>query len=279
MTSLVNIFKYTLFFLLAAFTIFWVWLYISPVEFDESYFDNFSNSYGIIALISSFIGFKVYRKWGGTKSILGLSILFFSIGLLFQFLGQMSYSYYRIVNGVEVAYPSFGEIFYFGSIPLYIYASWKLIASLGGKKLIKTNRLQLLYLILISIVMLSFGYFLTLNNYEITDYGGLIKTIVGTILDYLYPITQAILVSLAIFSYFLARRANGGMLKTPIILTVIAMYAQYMADTIYTYRVIQGTYYGGDYTDMIYILSYFLLGLAFLKFNSVHSSLLNGGSK
>lgn len=249
------------------------------MDLPEQYYDTFSDSYGIIALLCAGLGFITYKKWGGFKSVLGSALAFFSLGLLFQFLGQMSYAYYRIVNGVEVAYPSFGEFFYFGSVPFYIYAIWQLIVSLGGKKVLRTNISQLLFLVIISVFVFLLDYYLILYGYEVTDYGGPLKTQIGTILDYAYPITQATLMSMAIFAYFLARKANGGMLQVPVMFTVFAMYLQYLGDTLYTYRVIHETYYGGDYTDMLYIGSYFLLGIAFIKFRFVQKSLINGRSK
>lgn len=258
-----------------SFLLTWIWLQANSGIFPETYFDNFSDSYGIVALIGSLIGFGAFRKWGGLKSLLGRSIFLFSLGLLFQYLGQVSYAYYRMINGVDIAYPSFGEFFYFGSIPIYIYASWLLLQSFGVKKLME-KPINVLAAIIIPILMLSLGYIITLIDYVPGDYGGPIATTVGVFLDYAYPITQAILVSIAIFAYFVSRKNLGGKLMAPVMLLVMAMYGQYLADTLYTYRVLQETYYGGDYTDVIYIVTYGLVGLAFVYFNKAFKSITDG---
>src|ERR1700733_9816538 len=80
-------------------------------------------TYGFIALIGAIIGLLAARKWGGFRTVLGKAILFFSLSLLAQDIGQIIYAYYIVVAKIQIPYPSWGDVAYFGSVLLYITAA------------------------------------------------------------------------------------------------------------------------------------------------------------
>ncbi len=266
--------KFLFLFIVVFFILWWFALHSSEsISEGSGLLDIFSDTYGLVALFGSAIGFIASSKWGGTKSKLGLGLTLLSTGLLFQFLGQLSYGYYRVVLGIDNPYPSFGEIFYFGSIPIYIWGTWMLALSSGIKVALR-NLTTWIGGFIIVLAMLSLDYFLFIKDYNPEGVEA-----IAVFLDYAYPIFQAILVSLAIFTFFLSRQIWEGKVRICVLMLIFSLYAQYLADTMYTYRIYQETWFAGDYTDLLYIISYALLGITFLKFNSVHSSLINGGSK
>ena len=88
--------------------------------------DIFTCIYGLLALVGGSYGWFFARKWGGFRSVLGRSMGFFSIGLFAQFLGQVFYNSYIYILGIEVPYPSFGDILFFGSVIFYILGAYQL---------------------------------------------------------------------------------------------------------------------------------------------------------
>src|SRR5476651_878058 len=76
---------------------------------------RFEYTYGIIALAGAIIGSFASRRWGGAKTVLGKALLFFSLGLLLQEAGQVILNYYIYVSKVQIPYPSWGDVAYFGS--------------------------------------------------------------------------------------------------------------------------------------------------------------------
>jgi|LakMenEpi03Aug12_release.lakeMendotaPanAssembly.Ray.scaffolds.fasta_scaffold00337_52 hypothetical protein len=255
----------SIFFLL--FITYWIFLTIQP-ELDEKYFNIFTDTYGVIALAGSVTGFIIMNRWGGFKSTLGKSIGLFSLGLLFQFLGQLTYAYYRIVLDIYNPWPSFAEFFYFGSLPIYLLALILLSKTMGVGKALK-KPIYLFGGIILTFGFIFLDYFLFLKDYSYEDD----YSKIAIALDYGYPIMQAILVSMAIFNFVLSKQIWNGQLKKPIIFLIVSLYLQYIADTLYTYRTYMETLYAGDYTDLIYILTYYTMSFSFIEFNNIYNKI------
>src|SRR3989344_2173025 len=132
-----NLFKENLFVKILSFfflvlTIWWISIYARGlVEGPEN--NSFTLIYPLFSLVGSIAGLFVAEKWGGFKSLMGKVICTFSFGLLAQFLGQVLYAYYIYIQGIEVPYPSMGDIGYFGSVIFYIIASIYLARIAGFK--------------------------------------------------------------------------------------------------------------------------------------------------
>src|SRR5258708_4784024 len=93
----------------------------------------FGGTYGLMALIGAVIGLFAAAKWGGLKSVLGKALTFFSLGLLAQELGQLIYTYYVYGAKVQIPYPSWGDVAYFGSVVLYVIAAFFLARVAGAR--------------------------------------------------------------------------------------------------------------------------------------------------
>lgn len=241
------------------------------------YFDYYTDSYGVIAGIGGVLGLSFAHKWGGLKSLVGKSLVALSIGLVFQFLGQLSYAYFRYIYNIEVAYPSFGEIFYFGSIPLYILGTWYISLASGIKvRLAKRSQLllSLLFVSLISIVSLFISFSLFVSYYDFSD-----PDIVVILLEIGYPLGQAISISFTILAYILSRNILGGQMKNKVILILIALVLQYIADIYYTYDIYTETFYSGGLSDYLYILAYFIMGIGLFKLGGVPDTISRIGHR
>lgn len=225
-------------------------------------------SYQIITLLGGIWGLFIAASWGGLKSVMGRSILAFSLGLLFQTFGQSVFSYYNIVAHVEIPYPSLADIGYFGSIPLYIYGALMLGRASGVTISLKsfTSKFQA---VLIPLIMLSLSYFFFLRGYE-ADWSDPVRLF----LDFGYPLGQAIYVSLAFLVFLLSQKTLGGIMKHRVLFILLALVVQYLADYNFLYQALAGSWGLSGYGDVIYLVAYLLMtiGLIQLKPKFIHAS-------
>lgn len=227
----------------------------------------FTLIYPLMSLIGGVIGLIISKKWGGLKSYLGSSIAFFSFGLLAQFFGQAAYAYLIYVKGIQVPYPSIGDIGYFGSIFFYIIALVRLGKVIGvRRKLISLHKQFLAFLI--PIVLLVGSYLFFLQGYSF-DWSNPLKVI----LDFGYPLGEAIYVSMALINLILSRNILGGMMKKPISFLVFTLVIQYFCDFMFLYQSNNGEWYVGGINDYFYFSSYFCMTIAIIFVGSMFTKI------
>ncbi|MEO8580961.1 MAG: hypothetical protein ABI425_00095 [Patescibacteria group bacterium] len=247
------------------FTAFWLTLFL--FEKDSIWHAAFGSSYGVLAAFGGFIGLSIAQRWGGFKSIMGKSVLFFSFGLLLQTFGQIAYTLYIYVLKIELPYPSIGDIGYFGSIPCYVYGVFLLAKASGVRLSIQRLRGQLLFLILPGVLLLL-SYFMFLQGY-VFDWSNPL----AIFLDFGYPFGQAIYVSLAFLTYLLSRNILGGIMRNKILFLLFALVIQYLSDFSFLYLVDKGWWFVGGVNDYIYLVAYFLMTLALIQLKTVSDTL------
>ncbi|MFA6392495.1 MAG: hypothetical protein WCW54_00195 [Candidatus Paceibacterota bacterium] len=248
------------------------WLILNPFLNSEStsiIHDKYiwGSFYQILALLGGIIGVIISKNFGGFKSQLGRSILYFSIGLFLQSFGQSVYSYFNLFAQIQAPYPSIGDIGYFGSVILYILGVMSLAKISGAKISLKLFRGKI-QAILLPLIMLIGSYSMFLKNYEF-DWANKLKIF----LDFGYPLGQAFYVSLAILTLILTRNILGGIMKKPIILFLISLIAQYIADSYFLFQANNGSWYVGGIGDFLYVISYFLMTISIIQTGYVLRSL------
>ena len=228
------------------------------VEYRDSANQVWAAFYQVMALWGVLCGLYYSRLWGGWKSLVGRANLAFALGLCGQLFGQSAFSYF-FYNGIDVPYPSVADIGFFGSIPFYIYGAIILIRAEGGRFSLKTfaNKLQA---VLIPVVMLWLSYSVFLHDYAF-DWSNPLRVF----LDFGYPLGQAFYVSLAILGFILSRKMLGGIMRSPTLLFLFALIAQYAADYTFLYQSNNGTFVGGGIDDYLYLLSYFLMSISLIQ--------------
>ncbi len=259
-----KIYKVTLYFFLAI-VAWWISMYIRGLtEGPEN--DFFTVVYSILSLIGGVAGWTYSMKWGGFKSKFGTAIAFLSIGLLAQFIGQVSYNYYILVLGTEIPYPSAGDISYFASVIFYIIGTYKLANVSGIKFSIKSvaGKLQAVF---IPLLVLILSYIFLLKDYEV-DYSNKIILF----LDFGFPIGQVIYVSIAILALLISKNILGGIMRKPIMLLIFALIFQYIADFAfsYMYSAHPDSMYTGDILDLLYCISYFLMAISLISIGNAY---------
>lgn len=232
----------------------------SATEADRQLFSAF---YGLMALWGALWGIKTAFEWGGFKSLFGKAILMFSFGLLAQEFGQLAYSYYANFLHVEIPYPSVGDLGYFGSIPLYAYGAF-LLAQTAGIKFAIQSIFDRLKIIAFPLTLLLLSYTLFLRGYE-PDWSHPLMMF----LDFGYPLGQAVYISIAIMTYVMCRKFLGGIMRSRVILILIAFVLQYAADFMFLYQNSTGTWEGGRLNDYMYLVAYTAMTLALLELRHV----------
>ncbi len=237
------------------FTIWWLYLRFSTTP-DNLQNQLFAAVYGVMALWGGLWGLQASQNWGGFKSVMGRALMMFALGLLLQEFGQLTYSYYIYFSQIEIPYPSIGDIGYFGSIPCYIYGVW-LIAKASGVRISLKSTKSLMVALAIPTLMVSIGYYLFLLGYEFDWSSPLV-----IFLDFGYPLAQAIYVSLAILTYLLSLKVLGGIMKSKILLILLALIIQFLSDYVFLYQVIHEGWYAGGFNDYMYLSSYTLMSIS-----------------
>ncbi|HWP61568.1 MAG TPA: hypothetical protein VN495_03120 [Candidatus Paceibacterota bacterium] len=253
------------FFILLLLCVYSIWWALLPFAGNT----NLSNatlfwgaSYQIVALSGALYGLFLSKRWGGLRSIVGRAILLFSLGLLFQVLGQ-SISTYYVLQGVGVPYPSIGDIGFFGSIIWYAAGAILLAKASGAHISLRSYSGRMLALLL-PILLLSISAWFFLRDYVFDWSQPLV-----IFLDFGYPLGQAFYVSMAILAFFLSRKTLGGLMKMPMLFFIVALICQYIADFTFLYMSHAGTYVAGGIDDYLYLFSYFLMATSLVQLGVV----------
>ncbi|HSW88115.1 MAG TPA: NB-ARC domain-containing protein [Candidatus Saccharimonadales bacterium] len=249
------------------FTVFWMILQTIG-SFHDINHRIFTQSYFIVALWGGLLGLYVSQKWGGLKSLMGKAILLFSLGLLAQTFGQLAYSLDTDLQHIYSPYASLGDIGYFGTVPIYIYAT-VLLAKASGTKIHFFNIKKNIKLLLILSIIMIICFALLLQHY-IFNWENPIKIF----LDFAYPLGDMMYVYFAFLTYVQLKNSKEAIIRNKIFLICLALSMQFMTDYVYTYQVNLQTWQAGGIDDYLCIISYLLMTLAILQLNSYRFKLI-----
>lgn len=246
-----------------------LWLYLTIFQEPASiWHDVFNNLYGTIALLGGVFGLIISRRWGGFQSWVGRSIIFFSLGLLAQEFGQLSYNYYRyVLKFEETPYPSIGDIGFLGYIPLYMFGMYS-IAKVSGVKVSLRKTSAKLLAIATPIVIGGLSYMFFLEGYTY-DWSNPFLIV----FDLGYPLGQALNISVLIVTYILSRNILGGIMRPKIIFLIIAFMVQYLADFNFLYQINRGVWNYSGTGDYLYMVAYFLMSLGLIQLKVIFDKL------
>lgn len=266
-TNLPSVLAVTLF---AALSIWWgvLALVTEPEAFSRYVFGA---SYGLMAVFGGVYGLVTAKKWGSFKSSLGRSILYLAMGLLLAEFGQLIFSYYNIVKEELIPYPSMADIGFFGNMLLYILGGFALTKVLGVGLMIKRSPLKVLAGIALPSLLLIATYILFLKGYDSTGVSKL-----QLLLDFGYPLGDAVYVSLAGVALLCTARSLGGIMKKPLLILLFAFVAQYVADFNFLYQNSHETWVNGGYGDFLYLFAYFVMTLSLINLARVFTTSMSG---
>ncbi|MFO0703921.1 MAG: hypothetical protein U0525_04325 [Patescibacteria group bacterium] len=223
--------------------------------------DIYTAIYFSMALFGGLLGLVTVKLIGNIHKPLSKALLGLSLGLLGQVFGQLVYEYYYLTSGIELAYPSVGEMGYFGSIFFYIYAAYQFILMLRSKQY-SLRIVNFVISIILPLVFLIGSYYIFLNGRTFAH----INTI-KVVLDIGYPLFQSVYVSLAIFAFILSRGYIGGIFNRSASIILAGFITQYIADSMFVYQFSLGTWTAGGVNDLIFTVAYTLMTLGIASFH------------
>lgn len=233
----------------------------------------FTYVYFVLPLYGGIMGLFTAKLWGGSKSALGKAMMGFSIGLLCQVFGQLSYAYYLLFLGRDVPYPSIGDFGYFGSIFCYIFAVLQLAFASGSRYSLRSMSYRLIALFL-PFVMLVVSYVFFINGQSLDT-----SNVLKLVLDLGYPLGQSIYISLALLALILSGRYMGGVLRPAVLIILVGLITQYVADFMFLYEASRGIWEAGKINDIIYLSAYCLTALGMAAFYREYGNIsLGSGS-
>jgi len=232
---------------------------LALVFFFQNYYQDFMYSFATIfspliagvAVASSSFALKKY--WGKPEDKFSKIWLCFTLGMIFWFLGEISWMIYTLFLKVEIPYPSIADAAWLiGYIPLMAAFHWYVrnFQFTISRTLYKTGAL------IIGIVSFGlFGYFLT------PVFAKMAETEFTTIaIDIAYPLLDLCLFGYALLALLIFIRGRIALTWS---LISGAVFMNVVADMLFTYTTLQGTYYNGHPVDLLFHVGYILFALAF----------------
>lgn len=218
--------------------------FLDDVQFSYISIPVYAITPGLVTAYSSILTVKLYRQQHYQAKL----FLLFTIGAAFWFIAESIWQIYDLVLHID-PFPSEADIFYLAAYPLMTYF---LFFSL--KPILKSvNRNVWLFAI-----GLSFSFLIPSILAAYDDMLG--EAAFDTSIALAYPILSSIQVIPAIVGvlYLTKRETN---ISWMLILFGFIIYG--IADTIFLFTEIDGTYYDGHPVDLLWVYCYILLTFAF----------------
>jgi len=205
------------------------------------------------AVATSF--FALRRYWDTRSSRLSKIWLGFTLGMTLWFLGELGWAIYVLVLGIEIPYPSIADIFWLaGYVPLFI--ALNLYIRLFRPALFK--RMYFVGAVIVSI--LSAAIFMVLAPPILQAE----EDIVTKIVSIAYPALDLILFSEAILGLLIFTMTKlKGRIGVAWLFINAGILMNVIADILFSYTTLQGTYYDGHPLEMFFHWGYILFALGF----------------
>lgn len=238
------------------------WLVIQAGNLENVYLFNWS--YGLIGLSSAIYGWHIARKkWGGYSSTVGKLLTWLGVGLFAQWVGLQIWTYYNLIAQVEVPYPSLADIGYFGLVPAYTIAAIMLAKVCGIKFSLRSMKGKLV-VVLFPLLALSLAFGLFVKNVGFDT-----SNPIQLFFDLAYPIGTIIPATIGLVVLFAANENIGGKMRSRILWLIGAFVLQFLTEYLFLYRSGNGTYVNGGFVDLMYALSYAVMGLGLVGFSQL----------
>lgn len=230
---------------------FWFRLQQLPVKDSDLHFMfnvGIAGLYAIGTLIGSVL---IVSEDNRSKQLFFFSM---TLSLLFSAIALAMWSYYNLVLRIPSPYPSFADLFFLAYTGLLSVSFWYYF-DLLNIDLKMHNLLEAIFIILITYVVMFFLLFEPDYSRDMT--------VVEIITNYLYPLADAVALSVALVVIRTTGVRNLGILF--IFSSILFLIA---GDVLFSMRSTANTYWNGDVTDLMYLCSaiFQILGLIFVFF-------------
>lgn len=246
----------------------WAFLHLSGRTGENA--DNvnywYSFLFGLIPLIGGAIGMSRSHIWGGLKSVLGKAIFFFSLGLFLWGFGETIWSYYNFFKGEPAPYPSIADIGFAPSIFFWILGTFFLAKASGAMYAFKKSVVAKTLTIVITLALSALAYHMLINVAR----GGVLvpegETALKTVLDIAYPLGDFLALTFASVVFVLSRKYLGGYYRGAIASMLLGLGMMYFGDFSFSYTTTTGTFFNGNFGDLLLASGNFFMTLGILGF-------------
>lgn len=261
--------KFSLIFLILI-LIFWSVLFFTNTK-DGFYNYFYSFLFGLIPLLGGLIAMFRSKIWGGLKTAIGKAVFFIGLGIFLWGCGEMIWSYYNFFLKIPAPYPSIADLGFAPSIFFYGLGTFYL-SKVTGAKFGFRNKFAKFFLLLAPFVILAFSYYLLVTVAR----GGVLipesESLLKTVLDIAYPLGDFLALSIAIIISGLSFQYLGGRYTLSIVTILVGLGVMFLGDTVFSYATTVGTYYNGNWGDLLLTLGTFLLAFGVLGFSKLYES-------
>lgn len=258
----INIFQKILIFYFCFLLTYWGLLNI--IGLKTTFWNYLYFIYGLVPLIGGIIGFSIAKSWGFFKNSIGKAILFLSVGLVSWGMGIIIWAYYNFFLNNPVPYPSFADIGFIISYPLWTIGIVNLPHALGGK--LNFGKKYRVILFFIPFLVFVTSYYLMVSITKNLLLFSLSTPLLKLFFDIAYPLGDVIILTSALaigisFKFF------GGKYKLSIYSILLAFVFMYIADFLFSYTTTAKSYYNGGIPDFFFTISVSLLTFGILGFH------------
>jgi hypothetical protein len=244
--------------------IFWMGIFYSGTT---NAFSNYLYSFlfGLIPLIGGFVAMFNSRLWG--RSAVGKAVFFIGLGLFLWGCGETIWSYYNFFLHIPAPYPSLADLGFAPSIFFYGLGTFYLSEATGARFGLRSMTAKIMTVI-VSLVVFAVSYYVLV----VVARGGVLipegETTLKLILDIVYPVGDFIAFLLAVVISGLSFRYLGGRYAFDAVSIFLGLFVMFVADSVFSYTTTVGTYYNGNFGDMLLTLGLFFLTFGVLGFVS-----------
>lgn len=261
----INFYQKICFSFLIFLVIFWVLLYLGGSK--EGFYNYlYSFLFGLIPLIGGLIAMLKAKIWGGFKSAVGKAVFFIGLGLFCWGSGETIWSYYNFFLGEPAPYPSLADLGFAPSIFFYGLGAVYLAKATGAKYGLR-NIYAKVFVILAPFILLGISYYL----FVLVARGGVLvpegETPLKTVLDIAYPLGDFVALTIAVIVSGLSFRYLGGKYIYDVVSILLGLAVMTLADAVFSYTTTTGTFYNGQFGDLLLTLGLFFLTYGVLGFS------------
>jgi hypothetical protein len=229
-------------------------IYIFQAKYPDFMY-VFSNAFPpvIAGVAVMFAGFALKKYWGRPGDKFSRIWLAFTLGMIFWFLGELGWTIYTLVLNVETPYPSIADAAWLmGYIPLFVafHGYVRNFQFTISKRLFKVGA------VVIAIICFAlFSYFLTPVLAERVG-----EDAVTLAIDVAYPTLDLCLLGYALLALLIFMKGRIAF-AWALMSSAVSMFV--LADILFTYTTLQGTYFNGHPLELAFHFGYILYALAF----------------
>jgi hypothetical protein len=226
----------------------------------------YSFLFGLTPLFAGLVGVIKSKIWGRLRSSMGRAIFFISLGLVFWGFGETIWSYYNFFRHIPAPYPSLADIGFAPSVFFWVLGASYLSRASGAWLSLKRSRRAQLFTIVAIAALSVVSYYLLVRVARSNVLVPEGESIIQVILDIAYPLGDFLAALFAFIVFALSFKYLGGLYRPAIGAILAGLATMYVADFVFSYTTTVGSYYNGDWGDLLLCIGLFLLSFGVLGF-------------